>query len=79
MRKRYPNSPGVRISRARKGFAGGLVATGKAASGNSQLVPMTYSVQGDGSVRQYRQASVDHGQSRTDSFDLIYRRKDASE
>lgn len=52
---------------------------GKDAQGNSQLVRMTYSVQGDGSVRQYGQASVDHGQTWTDSFDLIYRRKDAAE
>ncbi|WP_157799520.1 hypothetical protein [Qipengyuania seohaensis] len=56
-----------------------MVETGKVAHGNSQLVPTTYSVQGDGSVRQYGQASVDHRQTWTDSFDLIYRRKDASE
>lgn len=52
---------------------------GQDAAGNSQLVRMTYSVQGDGSVRQYGQASSDHGRSWSDSFDFIYRRKDTAE
>lgn len=52
---------------------------GKDAQGNAQLVRMTYSVQSDGSVRQHGQSSIDHGLSWSDSFDLIYRRKDASE
>ncbi|MBX7526948.1 hypothetical protein [Qipengyuania vesicularis] len=49
---------------------------GKDAEGNPSLVRMTYSVQGDGSVRQYGQASADHGVTWSDSFDLIYRRKE---
>ena len=52
---------------------------GKDAAGNSQLVRMTYSVQDDGSVRQFGQSSIDHGQTWASSFDLIYRRKDTSE
>lgn len=52
---------------------------GKDAQDNAQLVRMTYSVQSDGSVRQHGQSSIDHGLSWSDSFDLIYRRKDASE
>ena len=49
---------------------------GKDAAGNPALVRMTYSVQEDGSVRQYGQSSADHGLSWSDSFDLIYRRKE---
>ncbi|MDG5747424.1 hypothetical protein P8Q88_04460 [Qipengyuania sp. XHP0207] len=58
---------------------GAMVLTGywgKDQEGTPQLVRMTYSVQEDGSVRQYGQASSDHGQTWRDSFDLIYRRKD---
>ena len=43
-----------------------------------QLIRMTYSVQGDGSVRQYGQASLDHGLTWGDAFDFIYRRKDGA-
>ena len=49
---------------------------GQDAAGNRSLVRMTYSVQDDGSVRQYGQASSDHGVTWSDSFDLIYRRKE---
>ena len=58
---------------------GAMVLTGywgKDREGTPQLVRMTYSVQEDGSVRQYGQASADHGQTWRDSFDLIYRRKE---
>ena len=58
---------------------GSMVLTGywgKDAGGNPSLVRMTYSVQDDGSVRQYGQASTDHGVTWSDSFDLIYRRKE---
>lgn len=65
-------------------FAGGpadgkMVLTGywgKDPTGNPSLVRMTYSIQDDGSVRQHGQASSDHGVSWSDSFDLIYRRKE---
>ena len=49
---------------------------GKDQQGNPSLVRMTYSVQDDGSVRQHGQASSDHGQTWSDSFDLYYRRKE---
>ena len=49
---------------------------GKDRAGNPSLVRMTYSVQGDGSVRQHGQASSDHGMTWRDSFDLVYRRKE---
>lgn len=49
---------------------------GKAQDGTPLLVRMTYSLQGDGRVRQYGQASGDQGQTWTDHFDLIYRRKE---
>ncbi len=49
---------------------------GKDNEGNPSLVRMTYSVQEDGSVRQHGQASSDHGVTWSDSFDLIYRRKE---
>ena len=58
---------------------GAMVLTGywgKDAQGNPSLVRMTYTLEADGSVRQYGQASSDHGRSWSDSFDLIYRRKD---
>jgi hypothetical protein len=44
--------------------------------GNDALIRMTYSRQDNGSVRQYGQASTDHGLTWQDSFDLIYRPKD---
>ncbi len=43
--------------------------------GKAQLVRMTYTLNDDGSVRQYGQASSDHGQTWEDNFDLIYRPK----
>lgn len=58
---------------------GAMVLTGywgKDSAGNPSLVRMTYTVQEDGSVRQHGQASSDHGLSWSDSFDLVYRRKD---
>lgn len=39
------------------------------------MVRMTYSLLEDGSVRQFGEASSDHGQTWQASFDLIYRRK----
>ncbi|WP_370030563.1 hypothetical protein [Qipengyuania mesophila] len=58
---------------------GAMVLTGhwgKDTEGKPSLVRMTYTLEADGSVRQYGQASSDHGRSWSDSFDLIYRRKD---
>lgn len=49
---------------------------GSDAQGNPVLVRMNYSVQEDASVRQYGQASSDHGRTWTDSFDFFYRRKE---
>ena len=44
--------------------------------GQDALVRMTYSAQEDGSVRQFGEASTDHGLSWQVSFDFIYRPKD---
>ena len=58
---------------------GAMVLTGywgRDAQGNPTLVRMTYTLEDDGSVRQYGQASSDHGRTWADSFDFIYRRKD---
>ena len=49
---------------------------GKAQDGTPLLVRMTYSLQDDGSVRQYGQASKDQGLTWVDYFDLLYRRKE---
>ena len=57
---------------------GAMVLTGywgQDAEGRPSLVRMTYTPRDDGSVRQYGQASSDHGQSWSDSFDLTYRPK----
>ena len=62
-------------------FEGGLVDGsmvitgywGTDSDGVAQLVRMTYTLREDGSVRQYGQASSDHGRTWEDSFDLIYR------
>lgn len=47
--------------------------------GKNALVRMTYSLREDGSVRQFGEASTDHGKTWQTSFDLIYRRKAASD
>ena len=57
---------------------GDMVLTGywgRTPEGAPNLVRMTYSLEGDGSVRQYGQASTDHGRTWSDSFDLTYRPK----
>ena len=57
---------------------GDMVLTGywgRTPEGEPNLVRMTYSLGGDGSVRQYGQASTDHGLTWSDSFDLTYRPK----
>lgn len=57
---------------------GAMVLTGywgQDREGRPSLVRMTYTAGEDGSVRQYGQASSDHGQSWNDSFDLTYRPK----
>jgi hypothetical protein len=43
--------------------------------GEDQLIRMTYTPREDGSVRQFGEASADHGQSWQTSFDFIYRPK----
>ncbi|KWV96147.1 hypothetical protein [Erythrobacter sp. AP23] len=58
---------------------GGMVLTGywgRNAEGDRMLVRMTYTLEEDGSVRQYGQASADHGRTWSDAFDYIYRRKE---
>ena len=58
---------------------GAMVLTGywgRDPQGNPMLVRMTYTLEADGSVRQYGQASSDHGRTWSDSFDFIYRRKE---
>lgn len=57
---------------------GDMVLTGywgRTPEGEPNLVRMTYSLGDDGSVRQYGQASTDHGRTWSDSFDLTYRPK----
>lgn len=57
---------------------GDMVLTGywgQTPEGAPNLVRMTYSRREDGSVRQYGQASTDHGRTWSDSFDLTYRPK----
>ncbi|WAT18526.1 hypothetical protein OZN62_02795 [Aurantiacibacter sp. MUD11] len=57
---------------------GAMILTGywgQDQQGQPILVRMTYTLGEDGSVRQYGQASSDHGQSWSDSFDLTYRPK----
>ncbi|MGI8943522.1 MAG: hypothetical protein ACR2FJ_04675 [Qipengyuania sp.] len=61
---------------------GAMVLTGywgKDAQGNPSLVRMSYTVDEQGWVRQYGQASSDHGQAWNDSFDLTYRSKDPAQ
>lgn len=57
---------------------GAMVLTGywgKDEEGRPNLVRMTYTSEGDGAVRQHGEASVNHGLTWTDSFDLLYRPK----
>lgn len=63
------------------GVVGGSMALtgywdGIAGPGQDALIRMTYSRLGDGAVRQYGEASTDHGLSWQTSFDLIYRPRD---
>ena len=58
---------------------GAMVLTGywgKDKQGNPSITRMTYTVDDRGWVRQYGQASSDHGRTWTDSFDLTYRPKE---
>ena len=70
-------------------FTGGVVAgedgpkmvltgywDGVGPGGSDLLTRMTYSSMEDGSVRQFGEASTDHGLSWQTSFDFIYRPKD---
>lgn len=55
---------------------GSMVLTGYwgvDAEGRPNLVRMTYSQLEDGNLRQYGQASSDHGLTWSDNFDLTYR------
>ncbi|MBD2841647.1 hypothetical protein [Erythrobacter rubeus] len=67
-------------------FAGGpvgdtMVLTGYwdgiGPSGEDVLTRMTYSLESDGSVRQFGEGSTDHGKTWQTSFDLTYSRKAA--
>ncbi len=49
---------------------------GRNAQGKRILVRMTYTLEDNGSVRQYGQASADHGRTWSDAFDYLYRRKE---
>ncbi len=68
-------------------FEGGLVDGsmvltgywGKDPQGNVSMTRMTYTLQEDGSVRQFGQSSSDHGVTWSTSFDFIYRPKAARE
>lgn len=60
------------------GFSDGkMILTGNwpTPSAPHQLVRMTYSKLDDGSVRQFGEASLDHGLTWATSFDFIYRAK----
>ncbi|MEM9500922.1 MAG: hypothetical protein AAF941_03645 [Pseudomonadota bacterium] len=70
---------GVRVD-----FTGGVVDGNMVLSGywddiggpgTDALVRMTYTVNEDGSVRQFGEASADHGKTWQPSFDFLYRRK----
>ncbi|ANU08160.1 hypothetical protein [Paraurantiacibacter namhicola] len=43
-----------------------------------QLIRMTYTLQDDGSVRQFGEASLDHGVTWSTAFDLVYRPRKAA-
>lgn len=61
---------------------GAMILTGywgRNDDGVPNLVRMTYTLEGDGSVRQFGQSSNDHGRTWSDAFDLIYRRKSEGE
>ncbi len=67
-------------------FSGGVVDGNMVLTGNwpspnalTTLIRMTYTPNEDGSVRQHREASTDHGVSWQTSFDFIYRPKEVSE
>ena len=68
-------------------FSGGLTAGKMVLTGNwpnpvdrHQLIRMTYTPNPDGSVRQFGEASTDHGVSWQASFDFTYRpKKDSSQ
>jgi hypothetical protein len=72
----------VDSSNARVDFVGGLVAgkmvltgfwPGVIGPGQDALVRMTYTPHADGSVRQFGQASSDHGLTWQPNFDFTYR------
>jgi hypothetical protein len=65
-------------------FTGGMVDgamvltgywDGVGPAGEDQLIRMTYTPRSDGSVRQFGEASTDHGKTWQTSFDFIYRPK----
>lgn len=70
-------------------FSGGMVGTAMiltgywdkvGPNGEDQIIRMTYSPLADGSVRQFGEASSDHGMTWLPSFDFNYRaRKDAGQ
>lgn len=65
-------------------FDGGVTSTGAMVltefwrgvngPGKDGVIRMTYTPQGDGSVRQHGEVSADHGLSWSTSFDFVYRR-----
>ncbi|MEM6475933.1 MAG: hypothetical protein AAF687_07185 [Pseudomonadota bacterium] len=72
---------GVRVDFEGGPVDGGMVLTGYwdnfGGPGKSALVRMTYTANEDGSVRQFGEASGDHGKSWQTSFDLLYRPRQA--
>ena len=72
---------GVRVDFEGGPVDGGMVLTGYwdkfGPEGQGALVRMTYTANEDGSVRQFGEASGDHGKSWQTSFDLLYRPKQA--
>ena len=78
----WVGSDGTRVDFAGGPIDGAMVITGYwdgiGPGGSDVLIRMTYSLEDDGSVRQFGQGSTDHGKTWQTSFDLTYRRKAAS-
>jgi len=79
----WVGSDGRRVEFAGGIHEGKMVLTGfwagSGPNGEDALVRMTYSLQEDGSVRQFGEASTDQGLSWQTGFDLIYRPKAPTE
>ena len=77
----WVGSDGKRVDFSGGPVDGAMVITGYwdgiGPGGSDVLIRMTYSLNDDGSVRQFGEGSADHGKTWQTSFDLTYRRKQA--